>query len=126
MSKISQIFSTLFFIGHVKWAPGTIGTLISLTIIILLHNFVNKIGFIILFICIFVLAVIFVSIYSKSINKNDAKEIVIDEFLGIYLIIIFSYNYNLFNEFVKIFLIFILFRIFDIAKPYPANWIHKI
>ena len=125
MNKISQIFSTLFFIGHVKWAPGTIGTLISLTIIIFLHNFVNKIGFIILFICIFVLAVIFVSIYSKSINKNDAKEIVIDEFLGIYLIMIFSYNYNLFNELVKIFLIFILFRIFDIAKPYPANWIHK-
>ena len=125
MNKISQIFSTLFFIGHIKWAPGTIGSLASLIIIIFLHSFVNKVGFIILFICIFVLAIIFVSLYSKLINKHDAKEIVIDEFLGIYLIMIFSYNYSLFNELVKILLIFILFRIFDIAKPYPANWIHN-
>jgi len=125
MNKISQLFSTLFYIGYVKWVPGTIGSLASLIIIIFIHSFVNKIEFIILFICIFILAIIFVSLYSKKINKHDAREIVIDEFLGIYLIIIFSNNYNLFNEFVKLFIIFILFRIFDIAKPYPINWIHN-
>ena len=125
MNKISQIFSTLFYIGYIKWAPGTIGSLASLIIIIFLHSFVSEIEFIILFICIFGLAIIFVSLYSKSIKKHDAREIVIDEFLGIYLIIIFSNNYNLFNEFVKLFIIFILFRIFDIAKPYPINWIHN-
>ena len=125
MNKISQLFSTLFFIGHIKWAPGTIGSLASLIIIIFLHSLVSKIGFIILFICIIVLAIIFVSLYSKAINKYDAREIVIDEFLGIYLIMIFSYNYSLFNELLKISLIFILFRIFDIAKPFPINWIHN-
>ena len=125
MNKISQLFSTLFFIGHIKWAPGTIGSLASLIIIIFLHSLVSKIGFIILFICIIVLSIIFVSLYSKAINKYDAREIVIDEFLGIYLIMIFSYNYSLFNELLKISLIFILFRIFDIAKPFPINWIHN-
>ena len=30
-----------------------------------------------------------------------------------------------FNEFTKILLIFILFRFFDIIKPFPANWIDK-
>ena len=125
MNKISEIFSTLFFIGYFKQAPGTIGSLASLIIIIFLHSFVSNIGFIVLFVCIFALAVIFISLYSKSINNHDAKEIVIDEFLGIYFIIIFSYNYSLFNEYVKIFLIFILFRIFDIAKPFPINWIHS-
>ena len=126
MSKISQIFSTLFFIGYVKWAPGTIGSLFSLIIIILLHNIVNKNEFIILFICIFLMATICIKIYSKSVNKHDAKEIVIDEFLGIYFIIIFSYDFKILNnEFVKIFLIFLFFRIFDIIKPFPANWIDK-
>ena len=126
MSKFSQIFTTLFFIGYVKWAPGTIGSLFSLIIIIFLHNIVNKNEFIILFICILLIATICIKIYSKSVNSHDAKEIVIDEFLGIYLIIIFSYDFEIFNnEFVKILFILLFFRIFDILKPFPANWIDK-
>ena len=126
MNKISQIFSTLFFIGYVKWAPGTFGSLFSLIIIIFLHNIVHKNEFIILFVCILLMATICIKIYSKSVNKHDAKEIIIDEFLGIYLIIICSYNFIIFNnEFVKILLIFFFFRIFDILKPFPANWIDK-
>jgi len=126
MNKISQIFSTLFFIGYVKWAPGTFGSIFSLITIIFLHNIVNKNEFIILFICIFLMATICIKIYSKSVNKHDAKEIIIDEFLGIYLIIICSYDFKIFNnEFVKILLILLFFRIFDILKPFPANWIDK-
>ena len=126
MNKISQIFSTLFFIGYVKWAPGTFGSFFSLIIIIFLHNIVNKNEFIILFICILLMATICIKIYSKSVNKHDAKEIIIDEFLGIYLIIICSYDFKIFNnEFVKILLILLFFRIFDILKPFPANWIDK-
>ena len=126
MNKISQIFSTLFFIGYVKWAPGTFGSFFSLITIIFLHNIVNKNEFIILFICILLMATICIKIYSKSVNNHDAKEIIIDEFLGIYLIIIFSYDFKIFNnEFVKILLILLFFRIFDILKPFPANWIDK-
>ena len=126
MNKISQIFSTLFFIGYVKWAPGTFGSIFSLITIIFLHNIVNKNEFIILFICILLMATICIKIYSKSVNKHDAKEIIIDEFLGIYLIIICSYDFKIFNnEFVKILLILLFFRIFDIIKPFPANWIDK-
>ena len=126
MNKISQIFSTLFFIGYVKWAPGTFGSFFSLITIIFLHNIVNKNEFIILFICILLMATICIKIYSKSVNKHDAKEIIIDEFLGIYLIIICSYDFKIFNnEFVKILLILLFFRIFDILKPFPANWIDK-
>ena len=126
MNKISQIFSTLFFIGYVKWAPGTLGSFFSLITIIFLHNIVNKNEFIILFICILLMATICIKIYSESVNKHDAKEIIIDEFLGIYLIIICSYDFKIFNnEFVKILLILLFFRIFDILKPFPANWIDK-
>ena len=126
MNKISQIFSTLFFIGYIKWAPGTFGSFFSLITIIFLHNIVNKNQFIILFIVILLMATICIKIYSKSVNNHDAKEIIIDEFLGIYLIIIFSYDFNIFNnEFLKIFLIFLFFRIYDILKPFPANWIDK-
>ena len=125
MNRLSKIFSTLFFIGYIKWSPGTIGSLVSLAIIILLSKIISNFIFIIIFICLLILAIKFIEIYSKTINKNDAEEIIIDEFLGIYLIIIFSLNFNSLNEYVKILLIFIFFRIFDIIKPYPINWIDK-
>jgi len=123
MNKISQIYSTLFFIGYIKWFPGTVGSFVSIIIIFLLNKILNNFEFIILFIFLLILATKLIDIYSKKINKHDAKEIIIDEFLGIYFVIIFSYNFDSFNEFVKVSLIFIIFRILDIFKPYPANWI---
>ena len=125
MNKLSQIYSTLFFIGYIKWFPGTIGSFTSLILIIFLYKSLNIFVFIVLFILLSILAIKFIEIYSKSIDKIDPSEIVIDEFLGIYLIIIFSYNFDSFNEFTKILSIFILFRIFDIIKPFPANWVDK-
>jgi len=126
MYKISQIFSTLFFIGYFKWAPGTLASLFSIIIIIYLNNIANKNVFIFIFFCILLISLILIDIYSKSIKKHDAKEIVIDEFLGVYLIIIFSNNYKLFsNEYIKIFLILLFFRFFDIIKPFPANWVDR-
>ena len=125
MNKFSQIFSTLFFIGYIKWIPGTIGSLISLIIITILNDFINKNLFIVLFVVLSILSIIFIEKYSKYIKKNDAKEIIIDEFLGIYLIIIVTNDFNLFNDYIKFLLIFIFFRFFDIMKPFPANWIDK-
>ena len=125
MNKISQIYSTLFFIGYLKWFPGTVGSLASLIIIFLLHKTLSNFIFIFLFICFLVLSIKLIEIYSKNISKHDAGEIIIDEFLGIYLIIIFYNNFNSFNEFVKFCLIFLIFRFFDIFKPFPVNWIDK-
>ena len=125
MNKISQIYSTLFYVGYFKYMPGTIGSFISIILIIFLNELFKDQIFIILFIVLAILSLIFIDNYSKLIKKDDAKEIVIDEFLGIYLIIIFTNNYNLYNDYIKFFLIFIFFRFFDIIKPFPANWIDK-
>ena len=46
---------------------------------------------------------------------------VIDEFLGIYLILLFYDQIKIINPYVTIMLIFIIFRIFDILKIFPAN-----
>ena len=125
MIRISKIFSTLFFLGYIRWAPGTFGSIASLIIIIFLSKILSNIQLIAFFIVLSILAIKLIDIYSKSININDAKEIIIDEFLGIYLIIIFSQYFHSLNEIIKLFLIFILFRFFDITKPFPANWIDK-
>ncbi|PPR45843.1 MAG: Phosphatidylglycerophosphatase A [Alphaproteobacteria bacterium MarineAlpha5_Bin6] len=125
MIELSKIFSTFFYLGYIKWVPGTFGSLAALIITLLIIDFFSLFFHIFLFSIIFILSIIFIHIYSKSISRNDSKEIIIDEFLGIYLIMLFYENFNSINFFIKILLIFFLFRFFDILKPFPANWIDK-
>ena len=125
MNEIYKIFSTVFYIGYIKWAPGTFGSLFSIIIIVFLYNIINYFEFIILFFILIFLAIIIVGKFLDLIKKHDAKEIIIDEFLGIYLIIIFSNNFNSFNGMFKYLLIFLIFRFFDIIKFFPANLIDK-
>tara|TARA_B100000029_G_scaffold466211_1_gene501523 strand:- start:1071 stop:1538 length:468 start_codon:yes stop_codon:yes gene_type:complete len=125
VNKLSQIISTLFYIGYFKWMPGTMGSLLSIAIIILLKHFLNNIFFICIFVFLFFISLKLIEIYSKSINKHDSSEIVIDEFLGIYLIMIFLDYISFSNILIDIILAFIFFRIFDILKPFPINFIDK-
>ena len=63
--------------------------------------------------------------YSNLLKNHDSPTIVLDEFLGIFLIILF-YDYLKFsNDFIMFLLILILFRFFDILKIFPINWVDK-
>jgi len=125
MINFSKIFVSLFFVGYFPIASGTIGTLVSLILIFLFINYFSIIGIAIFFILVSIASVKFINIYSDSIKKYDASEIVIDEFLGVLFIIIF-YDYIKFTNDLSMFIIiFILFRFFDILKPFPAKWFEK-
>ena len=63
--------------------------------------------------------------FSINTKSHDSSIIVIDEFLGIYLIFIFYEKIFYINNFITICLIFVLFRFFDILKIFPANLIDK-
>ena len=82
MNKLSQLYSTLFYFGYIKWAPGTIGSLLALLVIIYLKKILNDFGFVIIFFFLLILAIKFIEIYSNSINQHDAKEVIIDEFVS--------------------------------------------
>ena len=112
-------------VGYFPIASGTVGTLVSLILIFLFVNHFSILTINILFILVFIASVIFINIYSDTINKYDASEIVIDEFLGVLFIIIF-YDYFKFTDDLNMFIIIlILFRFFDILKPFPIKWIEK-
>ena len=125
MLIISELISTIFYLGKIKWAPGTVGSFFSIILIFFLNYYTEKLIFIIIFFIILVIAFISISKYSKMINKIDSKEIIIDEFIGIYLIFFFYDLIIINNEILKLCLIFVLFRFFDIFKLYPANIIEK-
>ena len=58
-------------------------------------------------------------------NSYDSRNIIIDEFLGIYIIFFFYDYLYIYNNYITLILIFFIFRFFDIIKIYPANYIDK-
>ena len=120
----------MFGIGNSAFAPGTVASFITCLIYIIL--FYCKVN--IFFLLIINLVILIFSIYLidslKSFFSNiDAKEIVIDEFIGQSIPILSFYSF-LEKENINMFIIvafasFVLFRIFDIFKPYPINLIDQ-
>ena len=125
MFNLSKIFVTLLYIGYVKIIPGTIGSLVAFIVILIAHNFLDKIYLYILFITCFFLSLYLINIYQKTIGKNDSPEIIIDEFLGVFIIFLFFDYYNKLNLYIIFILGFVFFRFFDILKPFPISWIDK-
>ncbi len=131
MFKIfGKLMLTMFNIGKLGKFPGTIAS--GVTSLLYIIFFYLSIDYQILF--TFFLLFFFTSIYLIDLLKNefkeiDSREIVIDEFLGQSIPILFFYfilseaSASL-NFFIIIVMIsFIGFRFFDILKPYPISYI---
>ena len=125
MNKIISIFTTLFGIGYSPIAPGTIGSIFSIVFLYFLIKFVSYSFLVIIFLIILFASLKLIEKYSNLLKSHDSSTIVIDEFLGLFLIILF-YDYLKFtNDFIMFLLILILFRFFDILKIFPINWVDK-
>ena len=128
MIKLTNLFVSLFYSGYIKTIPsGTFGSFVSIIILLplILFNIISLELFILGFIIIFLLSLYFIKEFSSYNKSHDSKIIVIDEFLGIYLILIFFEQIQIINTYISVFLIFVLFRFFDIVKIFPANIIDK-
>ena len=117
-------------VGNSRYAPGTVASFMTCLIYICFYNFQVSIFFLILnIVLIFVFSVYAIDIFKTSFSEIDAKEIVIDEFIGQSIPILTIYSFvekNNLSHFILYTLIsFILFRIFDICKPYPINRIDE-
>ena len=125
MNKIISIFTTLFGIGYSPIAPGTISSIFSIVFFYFLIKFVSYSFLVIIFLIILFTSLKLIEKYSNLLKSHDSSTIVIDEFLGIFLIILF-YDYLKFaNDFIMFLIILILFRFFDILKIFPINWVDK-
>jgi CDP-diacylglycerol--glycerol-3-phosphate 3-phosphatidyltransferase len=119
-----KLFATGFFIGYIPIASGTFGTLLGCVVWVLLSRTV----FYYAALSLFVVIGFSVSGYAEKIifRKEDSPRIVIDELAGI--LVVFA-SFKFFPElpgFVYLAAGFILFRFFDILKPYPIRNIQKI
>ena len=132
IKTFNYLFVTCFGIGSIRFAPGTITSLITTVFLYSLFHIINLSNITIL---VSLLIVYFYSFYAVSeyikLNENkDPKEVVIDEFIGqsipIYLYETAHGSVKDSNEAALFYLyIFILFRYFDIKKPFPVNFFDK-
>jgi len=132
IKTINYLFVTCFGIGSFRFAPGTIASLITTIFLYGLFHIINLSNFAILIslIIIFLYSFYAVAEYIKDNQNKDPKEVVIDEFIGqsipIYLYEVSHNTAKDSSEAVLIYLyIFILFRYFDIKKPFPVNYFDK-
>ena len=130
--KINFLFVTLFGIGKISKIPGSIASLITTVFLFFLFHVVNISANIILasIVVIFFISLWSVSIFIKALDNKDPNEVVIDEFIGQSIpICLYEIAHEGTKEITQVltfyFIMFILFRIFDIVKPYPVSYYDK-
>ena len=132
IKNINFLFVTMFGLGKVPKLPGTFGSLATIIILyIFFHRFNLSSSIIFIFlIIIFVISFFAIAIHIKDNENKDPKEVIIDEFIG-QSIPIFMYEIShgtekSSDEAIIIYgICFILFRFFDIAKPFPVSYFDK-
>ena len=130
LRKPSHLFATIFGIGLLPIAPGTWGSLFGLILFLYVGVYLSISQELFYFLLLFIISLSFVVCYfaTKGLdaNEKDQKSIVIDELAGVWLSFTPVAGVIMMKEFlIYSFLAFILFRIFDIWKPYPINIVDK-
>ena len=132
IKNFNYLIVTFFGIGTLRFAPGTFTSLITTVFLFSLFHIINLSHIVIL---IFLLIIFFYSFYAvadyiKDNKDKDPKEVTIDEVIGqsipIYLYEIAHGSAKESHEAALFyFYIFILFRFFDIKKPFPVSFFDR-
>ena len=126
--KFDLLFLTLFGVGKIKYASGTVASFITCIFFLFLNNFISISIIFFISLVIFLYSLIAINNSFDSFDTSDPQEIVIDEFVGQMIPLLAIPIYETLYPASKIFycfLAFLLFRFFDILKPFPINYIDK-
>ncbi len=119
MDRLFLFIATGAWTGYLPKAPGTWGSVLGVAIWFGLHNlrlnhYLAVIGI------LFIVGTICAGAAEKIVDRGDPGLVVIDEIVG-QLIALIAVPLNPF----AVVAAFVLFRIFDILKPFPVNWLDQ-
>jgi phosphatidylglycerophosphatase A len=115
--NFNTVLASLFGIGFIPFAPGTFGSLAAFGIYLLLPGSCYAGAGLYIFPFVILLpALLSVKLCHKAetVLGEDAGSIVLDEFWGYFVATLFLPHSWLIGIYA-----FVLFRVFDIAKPFP-------
>lgn len=114
-----MFFATGCFIGNIPFAPGTLGTILGLPLYFFLS--IANFSVAVILTVIFIVFAIFIAHHAEKIlKKNDPGCIVVDEIAG-FMIAMFGLPFNA----AYVLAGFVIFRFFDILKPFPIRLIER-
>ena len=121
MNKVAEIISTVFYVGRIPLAPGTICSFLAFLSWYYLRFYIEGVFILYGSLILFFIGVAVSTIYSESIKKEDPTEVVIDEWVGQWIAL-----WLIPHSFIWGFLSFTIFRIFDILKLGPVKGMDDI
>ncbi|WP_031498740.1 phosphatidylglycerophosphatase A [Bryobacter aggregatus] len=121
---IAEVIATSFYAGYTPKAPGTAGALFGVLLVYLLHRYAF---FIDIHFALLSAVLLLPSIWASNqmidtLQLKDPQCIVIDEVLGQVIAFTAVVQYSWLSYLVA----FLLFRAFDIWKPFPVNMFEKL
>tara|TARA_A100001011_G_C13947405_1_gene689736 strand:+ start:107 stop:592 length:486 start_codon:yes stop_codon:yes gene_type:complete len=127
-----KLYVSLFGLGFIPFASGTIGSLAGIALWLALREIISPWIMILAIVLIFILSWPITEVYLRKNKEHDPAEVIIDEVIGqwvslIPLIYLDSIEYPMINNQFYEFLLssFLLFRFFDIFKPWPISIIDR-
>ena len=114
--RISEIIGTVFYVGRFPFAPGTMGSLVALLVWYLLKPSIIDPLFLLITGGVFFIGIAVSTVLIDVWNEKDPKEIVIDEWVGMWISLYLVPHTILWG-----FVAFFFFRVFDILKPGPVQ-----
>ncbi len=113
--RLQLFFATGFLTGYFPFASGTVGSFLGIMIYLFVPGF-SEPYLLIIFIFLFTFIGIFTADFAEKIYGFDPPQVVIDEIVGMWITMLFVPK-----TFFLAAIAFVLFRIFDIVKPFPAR-----
>ena len=133
MKKINILLSTFFGYGYLTKIPGTVTSAVTVIFIYVAYEILEYTD--LKFSITFFILLFFYSFYAvkdseTEFEKKDPRQIVIDEVLGQAMPLILLLYLNQINQIgtpIEIYYIlsFVIFRFFDILKPFPVSYFDK-
>jgi phosphatidylglycerophosphatase A len=120
MKFLARFLATVGYVGYAPVAPGTAGSLVALPIVWLIYPRLTSAG-----VCGGVLVLCAVAIWAAhqqvSDEQKDPQHVVVDELVGQMIALLFI-PLGTFTIAAG----FVLFRIFDVFKPFPSRQSEKL
>ncbi len=114
-----HFFSLGFGSGLAPFAPGTFGTLAAIPLYYLCRDLSLE-NYLLLIAVAFAIGVYWCDFTSKALGVHDHSGIVWDEIVGFFITMI-AVPFSMVNIVIG----FLLFRLFDIWKPWPIKWLDE-
>lgn len=119
-----------FGVGYLPLVPGTYGSLVSVGIFLLFTQIAaatSLVALVLLFIFIFTFAGIWAASRTEELaGRKDPGKVVVDEVAGQMIALLPVAVFSLQPMTRGVIVSFILFRLFDIFKPYPAGRFERL